>query len=120
MEHDCSINELGSLYPGGILTIFLYYENKESNKYSTKITVISDISKHYTKPCVVLNFYEHSQLISDNYCSELSYSSLIFDYGDWCVLFLRVANHYNDTFYIRKLSCPPGFVEINKNVNVTQ
>ena len=63
---------------------------------------------------MVLNFYEQSQLIIDNYCSELSYSSLKFDYGDWCELFLGVAHDYDKRFYVRKLCCPPGFVEINK------
>ena len=63
---------------------------------------------------MLLNSVEQSQLISDNYCSGVSYSSLKFDYGDWCVLYLRVADDYNERFYVRKLSCPAGFVEINK------
>ena len=114
MEHDCSINDLGYLYPGETLTIFLYNVNDDPNNYSMIVTVKSDISEPYTKPCVLLNFVEQSQLISDNYCSGVSYSSLKFDYGDWCVLFLRIADDYNERFYIRKLSCPPGFIEINK------
>ena len=87
--------------------------NKESDHYYTKVTVISDVSEPHTKPCVVLNFIEQSQLISDNNCSELSYSSLKFVYGDWCMLLLKITND-DKRFFIRKLSCPPGFVEINK------
>ena len=111
MEHDCSVNNLGYLYPGEALTIFLYHENKESNNY-TKITVKSDTNEPHTKPCVLLSVIEQSQLISANYCSELSYSSLAFAYGNWCMLFLRVADD-EERFYIRKLTCPPGFIEIN-------
>ena len=114
MERDCRINDLSYLYPGEALTIFLYNKNEESNLSSTEVTVKSDISEPHTKPCVVLNFVEQSQLIDDNYCSKLIYSSLEFSYGDWCVLFLKVANDFDKKFFIRKLSCPPGFVEINK------
>ena len=83
----------------------------------TKVTVKINTDEPHTKPCVVNNFIEQSQLITDNYCSELSYSSLKFAYGDWCMLFLRlrVADDYDERFYIRKLSCPPGFVE-KKNI----
>ena len=110
---DCSINDLGYLYPGETLTIFLHHEIIRSNHYATKVTVKGDISKSYTRPCLVLNFYEQSQLIIDNYCSELNYRSLNFAYDDWCELFLTVAGVYNKRFYIRKLISPPGFVEIN-------
>ena len=110
MEHDCSINDLGYLYPGEVLIIFLYHKNKVSI-----VTVEIDIDEPHIKPCVVNNFYEQSQsIIGGNYCSELKYRSLKFEYGDWCVLFLRVTDNYVGRFYIRKLSCPPGFVEINK------
>ena len=112
MKRDSSINDLGYLYPGETLTLFLYHVNKESNHYYTKVTVISDISVPHTKPCVVVNIIEQTQLISDNNCSELSYRSLKFAYDVWCVLLLRVAND-DKRFYIRKLSCPPGFAEIN-------
>ena len=114
MKHDCRINDLGYLYPGEALAIFLYNKNEESNLSSTEVTVKSDISEPHTKPCVVLNFFEHSQLIDDNHCSELIYSSLEFSYGDWCVLVLKVADDYNKKFFITKLNCPPGFVEIYK------
>ena len=113
MERDCSINDLGYLYPGEALTLFLYHVNKEPNQCSTKVTVISDIGEPYTRPCVVVNFIEQSQLINNSYCSKLSYSALQFAYGEWCVLFLRVTDD-DKRFLIRRLSCPPGFVEINK------
>ena len=80
LEHDCRINDLGYLYPGEALTIFLYHKNKEPDHYFTKVTVKSDIDEPHIKPCVLLNVIEQSQLISGNYCSELSYSSLIVCY----------------------------------------
>ena len=117
MNRDCAINNLGYLYPGETLNIFLYHKNITSAHHATEIIVKNDINIPGTWLCVVLSFAEHSQIITNNHCSKVSYSSLIFWLGNWCELFLKTksisGDHYK-RFYVRKLSCPPGFIEINK------
>ena len=34
MKHDCNINDLGYLYPGETLNIFLYHKDNRSNHHS--------------------------------------------------------------------------------------
>ena len=116
-NHDCSINDLGYLYPGETLNIFLYCKDNRSNHHSTEIIARNDINILDSRPCIISSFVEQSQNIRNNYCSKVSYSTLTFWFGDWCELFLKVASSsddYNKRFYVRKLSCPPGFIEINR------
>ena len=117
MDYDCSINDLGYVYPGETLNIILYHKDNGSNHHSTKIIAINDINVLDSRPCIVSSFVEVSQIITNNYCSKVSYTTLTFWFGDWCELFLKVElspDDYNKRFYVRKLSCPPGFIEINK------
>ena len=117
MNRDCTINDLGYLYPGETLNIFLYHKNITSAHHVTEIIVKNDINIPGTWLCIVLSFAEHSQIITNNHCSKVSYSSLIFWLGNWCELFLKTksisGDHYK-RFYVRKLNCPPGFIEINR------
>ena len=117
MDYDCSINDLGYLYPGETLNILLYHKVKGlMHHHVTEIIVKNDISIKGTWPCV-LNFAEHSQTITNEHCSKVSYSTLTFWFGNWCELFIKIASSsgdYHKRFYVRKLSCPAGFIEINK------
>ena len=118
MDHDCSINDLGYLYPGEALNIFLYHNDNRSNHHSTEIIAKNDINVLDSRPCIVPSFAEQSQTIANNYCSKVSYSAITFWFGNWCELFLKIeassADDYHKRFYVRKLSCPPGFIEVNK------
>ena len=117
MNYDCSINDLGYLYPGETLNIILYHKDNGSNHHSTKIIAKNDINVLDSRPCIVSSFVEVSQAITNNYCSKVTYTTLTFWFGDWCELFLKVElspDDYNKRFYVRKLSCPAGFIEINK------
>ena len=117
MNRDCSINDLGYLYPGETLKIFLYHKDNSSNYHSTETIARNDINILDSRPCIISSFFEQSQIITNNHCSKVSYSTLTFWFGDWCELFLKVASSsddYNKRFYVRKLSCPPGFIEINR------
>ena len=117
VNRNCSIIDLGYLYPGETLNIFLYHKDVTSAQHVTEIVARNDINIIGTWLCVVRSFVEQSQIITNNHCSKVSYSTLTFWFGDWCELFLKVASSsddYNKRFYVRKLSCPPGFVEINR------
>ena len=117
MVRDCSINDLGYLYPGETLAIFLYYKNNKASQQVTGIIEKNDINTRDSRPCIVPSFVEQSQMVINNYCSKVSYSTITFRFGDWCELFLKVElspDDYHKRFYIRKLICPPGFLEIDK------
>ena len=117
MDRDCSINNLGYLYPGETLSIFVYHKNYKSTQHVTEIIAKNEINKQDSRPCIVPSFAEWSQTITINYCSKVSYSTITFLFGNWCELFLKlqsISGDYHKRFYIRKLSCPPGFFEINK------
>ena len=117
MHHDCSINDFGYLYPGEAVNIFLYHADNRSNYHATEIIARNDISILDSRPCIVPNFVEQSQVITNNYCSKVTYTTLTFWFGNWCELFIKVEfspGDYHKRLYFRKLSCPPGFLEIDK------
>ena len=112
MYNDCSIIDFGYLYPGECKNIFLYHKDNGSNNHATEIIARNDISI-----LDVPKFVEQSQVITNNYCSKVTYTTLTFWFGNWCELFLKVKfspGDYHKRLYFRKLSCPPGFLEINK------
>ena len=117
MHHDCSINDFGYLYPGEAVNIFLYHADNRSNYHATEIIARNDISILDSRPCIVPNFVEQSQVITNNYCSKVTYTTPTFWFGNWCELFIKVEfspGDYHKRLYFRKLSCPPGFLEIDK------
>ena len=120
MDRDCSISDLGYLYPGETLTVFLYHEDYmyKATQRVTEITARNEMSIQNSRPCIVPDFTEQSQTVAINCCSEVSYNTITFLFGNWCELFLKVesiSGDYHKRFYIRKLTiCPPGFTEINK------
>ena len=117
-SHDCSsISDLGYLYPGEALSIFVYHKDYKSTQHLNEIIAKNEINKQDSRPCVVPSFTEWSQTITINHCSKVSYNALTFLFGNWCELFLKlqsISGDYHKRFYIRKLSCPPGFLEIHK------
>ena len=117
IHHNCHISELGYLYPGQTLSLFLYPISEQRNKYDTVFEVIvkTDINLPYIKPCTVLNISEHQQLVYTS-CTKVEYA-ISFSTSVWCELFLKLKSDLPDTvnvFYVRKLKCPPGFAELNK------
>ena len=115
IHSECHITDLGYLYPGQTLTLFLYHSCEQCNKHYTEVIVKTDYSFPHMKVCTVLNVTEHRQFIYKP-CSKISYT-LAFPTGDWCELFLKTVFDSDDdknVFYVRKLRCPPGFGEINK------
>ena len=111
---DCHITDLGYLYPGQTMTLFLYHIYEWCDKCSTEVIVKTDYSFPYMKPCIVVNISEHRQFMNKS-CTKVSYT-IGFLTGDWCELFLKTVLDDDDdddinVFYIRKLRCPPGFTK---------
>ena len=114
LHYDCHINDLGYLYPGQTLTISLHHLHHSINAgYS--VAVNTDITQEYVTLCTVLDISEHKQII-DNNCTKLHYT-IGFPTENWCELFLKIFPDSNDDlnmFYIRQITCPTGFVKIDK------
>ena len=111
MHPDCHISDLGYLYPGQTLTIFLYH--KQCNKCDTEVIIKTDHRFSYEKSCTVMKIAEHRQFMNKP-CTKMSYT-IGFHTGDWCELFLTTSLDVDDDinlFYVRKLRCPPGFTNI--------
>ena len=113
LHYDCHINDLGYLYPGQTLTISLsHYKGKTA----TAILVKTDLDPHNVTPCIVLNSNENLQYIGNNHCAKLHYT-IGFPTDNWCELFIKIASdsdEYLNIFYIRQITCPTGFVKIDK------
>ena len=113
MHPDCHISDLGYLYPGQTLTIFLYHSHKQYDKCDTEVIIKTDYRFSYKKSCTVMNIAEHRQFM-DKPCTKMNYT-IGFHTGDWCELFLKTLLDVDDVvnlFYVRKLRCPPGFTNI--------
>ena len=116
-HHDCHINDLGYLYPGQSLTTFLRRKRVSirNSDTATAVAVKTDITQQYVTPCIILDTIENKQFISEN-CTELHYT-IGFPTDSWCELFLKIAldsDEYLNIFYIRQITCPNGFVKIDK------
>ena len=110
-HYDCFKDELGSIYPGQILTLSLYANVQYA--FDTEVIADSEIKQSYITQCSVINAKQNIQLISKN-CTTLEYA-IAFPTNSWCELFLRMPQTQNqyDAYYIRELPCPLGFVKID-------
>ena len=110
--HDCHIFNLGYLYAGQTLTISLHNHRVDT---SNAVVVKTDIDQQYVTPCIVLDISENLQLINEH-CTTLHYT-IGFPTDNYCELFLKLASdsdEYLNIFYIRQMTCPTGFVKIDK------
>ena len=116
-HYDCNIDDLGYLYPGQSLNTFLCRKRASTRNSgtATAVAVKTDITQQYVTPCIVLDITENIQFISEN-CTELHYT-IGFPTDSWCELFLKIAldsDEHLNIFYIRQITCPNGFVKIDK------
>ena len=117
MNYDCHISNLGYLYPGQTLTTSLHSTTKQHIKFSTEVVIVkTDLNYNlsYVRPCTVLDINEHQQIINKP-CTEVIYT-IAFS-SEWCDIYLKIlydSDSNLNIFNIRKLKCPPGFVETNK------
>ena len=112
LHYDCHINDLGYLYPGQTLTISLYHSKDDT---ANAIVVKTDITQQYVTTCIVLDISENLQL-TKGHCIKLHYT-IGFPTDNWCELFLKIASDSDDylnVFYIKQMTCPTGFVKIDK------
>ena len=118
-HYDCHLYDTGYLYPGQTLTISLYHDDDEfkANTIATNsVSVKSDIAQQYVTPCIVLDISENMQFVDNNYCTKLHYT-IGFPTDNWCELFLKIASDSDDylnIFYVKQITCPTGFVKIDK------
>ena len=112
LHYDCHINDLGYLYPGQVLTVSLYPRKADT---INAVVVKTDISQQYVTPSIVHDLSENLQCIEIN-CTKLHYT-IGFPTDNRCELFLKLASASDDflnIFYIWQLTCPTGFVKIDK------
>ena len=112
LHYDCHINDLGYSYPGQTLTVSLYHREADT---ANVIVVKTDIYQQYVTPCIVLDISENLQYV-DKQCVRLHYI-IGFPTDNWCELFLKIASdsdEYLNIFYIKQITCPTGFVKIDK------
>ena len=112
LHYNCHIFDLGYLYPGVTLTLSLHCTKADT---ANAVVVKTDIDRQYITPCIVLNISENLQLI-DKRCTRLQYT-IGFPTVNNCELFLKIASDTDDylsTFYIRQITCPIGFVKVEK------
>jgi len=105
---DCSINELSG-YPGQDLAIHLYHN--VDNPEPVLISSVLDKNLTSIQQCII--FPDNRHYFFATQCDLIIYE-LAFPTDGWCAIFLKVFTDENDNqniFYVRKLPCPPGFLE---------
>ena len=91
-HYNCSINDLGYLYPGQTLITFLHSTGDiESN---SEIIVKTDVSLPYIKPCIVSNVITEYQQMVYKKCSKVSYT-IAFPNENFCHLLLKRASDFD-------------------------
>jgi len=111
-QHDCSITDLGFIYPGQTLTISLYYYTNDKSS----VAIISVVSRPNIPLCRVLNGNQHLQILHDQLqCTIVNYT-IAFPNSGWCELYLKTvlpASNNANLFTIRQRACPKGFAKID-------
>ena len=118
LHYDCHVNDLGYLYPGQTMTAYLHPKrvNISNSDTATAVVVKTDINQHYITPCIVLNVSENIQFTGDTGCNKLRYT-IGFSTKTYCELLLKIVSDsdvYLNVFYIWQITCPTGFVKIDK------
>ena len=112
LHYDCHITGLGYFYPGQTLIISLYHHKVEG---ANAVIAKTDIIQQYVTPCIILDANETLQY-TKRQCANVQYT-IGFSTDNWCELFLKLASdsdEYLNIFYIRQITCPTGFVKIDK------
>ena len=127
---DCSITDIGFVYPGQTLTIFLYHYTEE---YYNSNAVVALVSQPNMPLCRVIhgNQYQQNMLSNQLWCNAVNYT-IAFPTSGWCKLFLQTVLPVSDNvnlFTVRQYKCPTGFTKTDgicqcyskfKKIGITQ
>ena len=108
---DCNATDLGYLYAGQTLNIYLTHNPKRVSSNSVQITFESDVNESYISPCMI-DATENLKRVHSK-CTKVTYV-IAFPTVSWCAIFLKITYHSDreiNIFYIRQHSCPQGFVK---------
>ena len=111
-QPDCTVNELGYLYPGQTFNVYIY-DNTDIDDSEVKIIIEYKVDQSYISPCLV-DTTDRLKYV-DNTCTIVNFT-IVFSTDSSCALFLRIASDpidYVNILYINQLQCPLGFVKMN-------
>ena len=124
-HYNCSIDELGPVYPGQTISLNLIVK---SNKYNTGAGLIIDSTRN--RACNSRNTNERLY-VHPNICSKIQYNILYKD-GNSCHIYLNGIVHINhestevtsswnfiDVYHIKIIPCPLGFT-LNQELKICQ
>ena len=127
-HYDCSITDLGFVYPGQTLTIPLYHYTEKYNSNA----IISVVNQPNIPLCRVLDGNQHKHTLDNqSQCTIVNYT-IAFPTSGWCELFLKTvipASNHANLFTVRQRTCPKGFANIDgicqchtmlKKIGITQ
>ena len=126
-HYDCSITDLGFIYPGQTLALPIHYYTTEYINSNAIVTLISDLTIPF---CRVLHGDQYQQNLFLQ-CTIVNYT-IAFPTSGWCKLLFKTVLPVSDNvnmFTVRQLQCPVGFTKIDgicqcyskfKEVGITQ
>ena len=117
MKPDCSKNQLGYLYPGQTLNIYVYV-NKHFNTSKTRVKIDfeSEVTQLYVPTCIIIDAYKKMEVLSST-CTRVNNTIVVFPNDTKCALYMKIFGDLYDNlnlFYIKPLPCPPGFIKANQ------
>ena len=102
--HDCTVDQLGPVYPGQALKVDLCMPQAIPNKDNMLFA-----EKHATLPSSACRIAHHSKLINTITNHPKTFHFTIVSDRQVCELFFVVQNYIRAAFYVQLLSCPVGF-----------
>ena len=126
-HYDCSITDLGFIYPGQTLALPIHYYTTEYINSNAIVTLISDLTIPF---CRVLHGDQYQQNLFLQ-CTIVNYT-IAFPTSGWCKLLFKTVLPVSDNinmFTVRQLQCPVGFTKTDgiclcyskfKEIGITQ
>ena len=103
---NCTLRQLGSIYPGQTLKVNLTIPTLVSSNMSSLITV--RVLSTSEEMCSIDDLTEIYQLKSNHECQEYRYTIKYHTFKT-CELYLRTQQLDTEIFFVRLNPCPPGF-----------
>lgn len=106
---DCSVDELGPIYPGQTLNIMLAYP--KGDRLTPLFVEIYD-SVMLPTACKVSFLQDANQYVGQT-CTQLDFTIMQINYYKWCELSFKFPFDSRDGYYIKFHSCPAGFIKLD-------